>query len=739
MIFELVKDFLVALAAMPADHPKRRILRLLEEALRRDVHFIARHPTTLFQCMWNTCWWYDCGEAVHHYKEAKFPSLPSPAGRGAGGSSKDDHQLCGLLERWRPRKEELCMRFPWLRSHRPPSMHLGTVLRAILRGHENYVQSVAYSPDGQRIVSGSWGYAEDQGIRVWDAETGAQFAGRGHSANSVAYSPDGRRIVSDSDGKIVRVHEADSGAEVAVLHGHEGKVYCVSYSPDSRHIVSGSASVHYGTSWNCEDDTIRVWDAETGANLAVLRGHEGEVNSVTYSPDGRRIVSGSSDKTIRVWDAENGTQLAVFRGHEERVTSVSYSPDGRRIVSGSSDKTIRVWDAENGTQLVVFSGHEGGVTSVSCSPDGWRIASASNDKTVRVWDTESGAGVATLCGHEERVSSVAFSPDGRHIVSGSWDRTVRIWDAPRSGSNTRLAVLQGHEGVIRGMAFSPDGWRIASASDDKTVQIWDVDSGTVIAVSRGHEGCVCSVSYSPDGRRIASGSWDRTIRIWDAESGVELVALHGGQPVFKVAYSPDGQQIAGGAYKDRTVRVWNIASRLEVAVVRGHKHFVLGVAYSPDGKQIASGSWDGTVRVSDAKSGAELTVLRRAQRVFGVAFSPDGRWIVGNCRPFAGQLTQHNAVRVWDTYTGNCLQVIQGLGDVQAIAAGPSRFPLRAVARGPDTVVERANDGVPVAWFSPAITEIVTRHSGRTWAGASGNHVCIITLEGAEENSHGTT
>ena len=174
-----------------------------------------------------------------------------------------------------------------------------------------------------------------------------------------------------------------------------------------------------------------MWDAETGKVLgAPLQGHTDWVQSVAISPDGTRIVSGSSDHTIRMWDAETGNALgAPLQGHTDWVRSVAISPDGTRIVSGSKDKTIRMWDAEIGKVLgAPLQGHTDSVCSVAISPDGTRIVSGSSDKTIRMWDVESGKALgAPLQGHTCSVYSVAISPDGTRIVSGSQDGTIRVW------------------------------------------------------------------------------------------------------------------------------------------------------------------------------------------------------------------------------------------------------------------------------------------------------------------------
>ncbi|KAE9385107.1 WD40 repeat-like protein, partial [Gymnopus androsaceus JB14] len=210
---------------------------------------------------------------------------------------------------------------------------------AVLRGHDQWVKSVAFSPDGTRIVSGSG----DKTVRIWDANTGAQIGDplHGHDnwvSSSVAFSPDGTRIVSGSGDKTVRIWDANTGAQIGdPLHGHDNWVSSVAFSPDGTRIVIVSGS---------SDETVRIWDANTGAQIGdLLHGHDDTVFSVAFSPDGTRIVSGSGDKTVRIWDANTGAQIGdPLHGHDDTVFSMACSPNGTRIPSGSEDNIVRIWD-----------------------------------------------------------------------------------------------------------------------------------------------------------------------------------------------------------------------------------------------------------------------------------------------------------------------------------------------------------------------------------------------------------
>ena len=254
------------------------------------------------------------------------------------------------------------------------------------------------------------------------------------------------------------------------------------------------------------------------------------MKSIAFSPDGQTLASGSDDNTVRLWDANTGEYLRTLTGHSRNVNSVAFSPDGQTFASGSDDNTVRLWNANTGEYLRTLTGHTEGVNTVSgidgitfqkwdvdrmsvaFSPDGQMLASGSDDNNVRLWNANTGESLGILTGHMEEVNSVAFSPDGQTLASGSDDNTVRLWNA---NTGEYLRTLTGHSRNVNSVAFSPDGQTFASGSDDNTVRLWNANTGEYLRTLTGHTEGVNSVAFSPDGRMIAGGGDDNTVRLWE--------------------------------------------------------------------------------------------------------------------------------------------------------------------------------------------------------------------------------
>ncbi|HET9907224.1 MAG TPA: hypothetical protein VFQ23_11300 [Anaerolineales bacterium] len=483
------------------------------------------------------------------------------------------------------------------------------------------VLSVAFSPDGKMLAAGS----DDNTITLWDVNLyqaiDQPLTGHTAQVGTVAFSPDGRILASAGDDNIIILWDVAASQRIGdPLTGHLGSVHTVAFSPNSRWLASAS-----------EDKTILVWDVATRSPVGEpLTGHVGAVHSVAFSPDSQILASGSNDNTIILWDMNTRQPIGRTLGrHSNLVSSLAFSPDGKTLASASYDNSIILWDVQ--TQQPIsrpLKGHTDWILTLAYSPDGTKLASGSADKTVIVWETSIQQRIDhLLLGDASSVNSVAFNPTGMILASGSHNNTINLWDV-----TSQLPIgqpLRGHTKPVRSVTLSSDGVLLASGSDDGRVILWNVATQPPIGQPlKGHTGPVYSVAFSPDGSLLASGSADQTLRLWDVRKGEpigEPLEGHEG-PIYSVAVSPDGKVLASGS-GDRTIILWDVATQQLIGQpLKNQSDQIKTVAFSPNGKWLVSGSFNGTIILwnmsTQPPSGQALAT--DLGFIAEVAFSPDG-------------------------------------------------------------------------------------------------------------------
>ncbi|KAF7348845.1 WD40 repeat-like protein [Mycena venus] len=598
----------------------------------------------------------------------------------------------------------------------------------VFQGYTHWIWSVALSPDGKQIVSGSW----DKTVRIWDSETGNVIMCKEHTMmiQAVAYSPDGQHIavgignhpnfdetsvfLDDSPyiSGTIRRYDSNTGALVGSPFGTE-HVLSIMYSPDGNSLVFAY--------W--DDKRFRLWDLMTGTVVRVFEGHTGPVRSVAFSPDGSRIASGSADRTVRVWDLYGNLVAGPFEGHNDIIHCVSFAPDGNLIVSGSADKTLRVWDSATGVAVGrPFEGHQRNIYSAAFSPDGTRIVSGSHDYTVRVWDSTNGSVIAgPFEGHQSPVTSVAFDPDGKRIVSGSVDSTIRVWDA-----ELKVAAIEefpDHADSVTSVSYSPDGEHIITGSFSGAVQVWNSKTGLLVAGPLELEGPMSSRSLSTDGERIVCIG-EGELKIWNYKSGTVVTRLfekelgptssyaeYGG--ISRCKFSPDGNHIALVLWNNgNIIRILNSNGDDAISPsFDGNTNGVACIAFSPDGGQIATQCMDGTIRVWDFKTGALLVGPLESAHSAEKYITFDGRYLVfsPDSKYLASTDTPTSTVRLWDSARG-------------AAAAEP--FPELA---GYVTSLAFSPDGTRIVSGSVGSTlRVWDTHTGATVAGPFKGHTSNV-------------
>jgi WD40 repeat protein len=579
-------------------------------------------------------------------------------------------------------------------------------------GDTSYVIGMSFSPDGKWLAS-TWGW-DKAGVKVWDTATGEEVLTLKMPESEVrlvCFSADGKRLAMPFRGGM-KVWDVTTGQESLIFKLHTGFVNSRCFSPDGNMCFSPDGKWLASAAFDKGGKGVKVWDTQTGLEALTLKGHNGQVKSMCFSPDSKRLAIAGNG--LSVWDATTGQEERTLKGHRGSASSVCFSPDGKRLASASSwDQTVKVWDAATGQEERTLQGHTSGVSSVRFSPDGRRLATASLDKTVRVWDALTGQEERIIKGHTSAVWSVCFSADGKRLASATEKGTMKVWDAT-TGQEER--TFKGHTFGVSGVCFSPDSRRLVCANGNINfsekpgeLQVWETETGNEMLSLKGHTGAVLGVCVSADGKHLASASADKTVKLWDAATGKEERTLLGHtNAVTSVCFSADGKQLASAGYGDgATVKVWDVATGQQALSLKGHSSIVHGVCFSPDGKLLASGSQDHTVKVWDAATGQEKLNLEDTGHVTGVCFSPDGKLLASASGDIYNR-DKRGTVKVWDAATGQGVLTLQGhTGLVTSVCFSPDGKRIASGSADKTVKVWDAATGQEVITLT-GHTEIVT-------------------------------
>ena len=462
--------------------------------------------------------------------------------------------------------------------------------------HTGDVHSVSFSADGKTLASA------DGTLRLWDLATHKEIEtlnGPGSPVGSVIFSPDGKALASvggywrgDTE---IALWDVEERREIAAsTYTSNADAVSISFSPDSGTLAS--TGYDYGA--------IYLWDVATGKKRDItLTRHTEGVNTASFSPDSKTLASGEWDGTVRLWDVPTRTQIGELRGHDGHVRSVSFSPvrDSDMLASGGYDGTVRLWDVKARSEIATLTGHPANVISVVFSPNGKRLASVDGrpyEGEARLWDVEERQEIATLPEPARRanwdVRGVSFSRDSEILAGACHDGMVRLWDAD---DGTEIDALQGPSNYATSVNFSPDGKTLAATGAEKTdevyevVHLWEVGTWRKIAVIRRRPtaGSTDAIaSFSPDSNTLAYLMGDlNTVRLWDIAAGTEKPGFTINSSEFtRVSFSPDGKTLATTHIYG--VRLWDVATRTPIVTTRNNwRHYPVPI-FSPDGRTLVT-------------------------------------------------------------------------------------------------------------------------------------------------------
>jgi len=575
-----------------------------------------------------------------------------------------------------------------------------------LTGHRAPVGTVVYSPDGKILASGS----ADGTIKLWDVDTGRLLHTLvGYTWRSLAFSPDGKVVASGSAGGAVRLWDADTGEEQPPLQSRQHNDFIsvgVAFSPDGRVLADVTAQ------------GIILWDVHARAETGFI-GAAGW--AVAFSPNSKALAVASVGSDIGLYNVTTAQRLLTFANRNpdsHDPDSLAFSPDGKLLGGADRSSGLLIWDAATGKQLRQTEMNK--ASALAFSPDGKMLAVANGENLISLLAVHDNTARRDLTGYPQKISSLAYSPDGKFLAVGSFDNVVVIWDTT-SGTKAKTIALKS---PVNTVAFSPDSKLLAGGTADNAITVWNVDTAAVVSTLSGYPDRVQTVAFSPEGRLLAGADVRGSIRLWNVATSGQLYAVEGAgsgsiafspdgktfaaaagdmiiirdtqrgntlrtftdtDMISSIAYSPDGNVIASGA--GSRIKLWDVTTGKGLVSLKGTTIGDFSVAFSPAGDYLAIGSNDKTVRIWDIKARTKVRTLSgHTAGVTSVAFSPDGKILASG--------SMDTQVKLWEVSTGSELASLTAPGSNDWLVSTPSGL----------------FDGSPTAW-----NKILWRSSQKTF------------------------
>ncbi len=562
-----------------------------------------------------------------------------------------------------------------------------------------------FSSDGNTYVTISF-----KDIHVWDSETNtSKHILKGHEdyIGCLSYSPDSKIIASGSKDQTIRLWDVKTGMHIRTLTGHESDITKLSFSPDGSTLISV-----------CSDMTINFWDITSG-ELKLPQAIQGEltgkiepkekIKGTFFSPDKNILVTAGEFRTIHLWDTTNGIHKHTFydniqenkkTGNVKWVENVLFSPDEKLVLSLVNDHEIRLWDIVSGKRIP-FTGYTGYLKNASFSPDGKTLATGNYSGVIQIWDIESGKNIKTVPNirimsslhsyKEYNTYNMTFAQNGEKFITTERDGTIYLWDNVKKQFGTFREQKGSKVIPLNSVLTNPDGHTIAtwSKSEDKTIQLWNAVTGKHKRTLKGYKGGNKRVVFSMDGRTLASWSSykDTTIRLWNVATGRHKKTLKGHKSIIEsVTFSPDGNTLVSGGI-DGTILLWdvNTGKQKKTLIDRGSNNksgiqsgWIMVLEFNSDGEILATGDINGIIHLWDVSSWKkERTLKGHVNTITSIIFSPDGHSLVST--------SKDGTAKLWDVDTGKEKQTLSGYeGTTWYVFFYPNGLPLAcAVNKNP--------------------------------------------------------